>query len=202
MFKFAYDQKIDLPDGNPPAENVVFAVGLFRTADKYSYSELEVEALDMVALWVNAVIDALAAKQHGDAALQSLLRVMNAVYEYEEESTTTRSLVKLRFLRAFFDHVDTSPLGPASQYSELVNAAAAKVPEFGRDLYLGLVERRDDMSCPTGRAYLGIEPAVRCPTCGETWQLPSAHGFEGYCWECGMPHEDWHLHVIHPTLRL
>ncbi|KAH7081345.1 hypothetical protein BKA63DRAFT_599696 [Paraphoma chrysanthemicola] len=201
MFKLAYDQKIDLPNGNPPTENAVFAVALFKTADKYDYQELEVKTLNMLGEWINAVIDAFN-KQHGDAALQSLLRALNAVYVYEEETSNTRSMIKMCLMSVIFKHESTTPLGTPSLHSDLVNAAAAKIPEFGRDLYLGMVERRDSMSNDTACANLDIEAPVRCPTCNEIWSLYIAYldDIEGCCWECGVSREDWRPYVVKPCL--
>jgi hypothetical protein len=194
MLAFAYNNKIDLPDKEKKSmDNVLFAMNLHHVAMRYGFTILQNKSLASFDddLWNWPLIhlgeDKAVAKIFSD--------FVKKVYTLPADSkhSLAESLVELTKFEG-----PLQIFGYDGGASHLLVAASRQTPEFGRDLFLSMVDESSGLSMfrPDKRNIVCLDMTlqVKCPLCseiqyrGKTVEAGNKHN---RCMSCGEPVEDW-----------
>jgi hypothetical protein len=188
MFRFIYGHEIRFPTRDSSSANVVFSIGLAQVADKYDLDTFTIEAVGLFGTWVEKFIGGL---KEDDASAQDLREIITAVYNFAGDPTEVKTVVHA-LVDTIFNKPNTSLLGAPGILAKAIAESASQTPDFGRDLFLGLMQRRDLVGLNAGNSRLCFATMFKCPDCKITWtKVQDRMNKEGYCCKCGYWSGDW-----------
>lgn len=103
-----------------------------------------------------------------DASAQELRETITAVYEIAGDSIKVKAVVHA-LVDTIFTKPNTSSLGGSGILAKAITESASRVPEFGRDLFLGLMHQRDIAGLNAGDSRLCFATIFTCPNCKNIW---------------------------------
>ncbi|KAH6370936.1 hypothetical protein HBI34_106750 [Parastagonospora nodorum] len=178
--------------------NMIYCVELFRVADKYDLptlcSNIQISFRVQLHIWlcrthVESEDPALEEKN-----VEMFCDLVERVYTLPN-TKPSHPLVMLL--------LDSTTHTPAlkifqndGEAPSMLIKAAEDVSEFGRDIFLYLMEKtKSEVNTETGAksvTELGMLSQVRCPECGAILRLDSESFYSGgYCFSCSHYVEDW-----------
>ena len=197
MFKHMYGKELVDLANSTSTEDMLFAIELYRVADKYDCPSLETKAPDLFERLVEKFVRSLDT-QHGASGLDDLYNIASAVYDFEDSrGGAAKSPILKSFTSCIFGNKDTTPFNGSQKLLKLTEDLAAKIPEFGRDMFLELLQVRNKVAKLEGSMpVLTFAYKQTCPNCASTWSLDVFSGTDGngHCLCCGTFRPDWKHH--------
>jgi hypothetical protein len=143
MLEFAYSYRIDFPDREKfSIENALFVVELYHVATKYGFATLQEES---VSYFGDEIWEQMKGYSDEDTATADVfLQIVGKIYTLPQAHSahTMREclidLTKLEGPLQIFWNVDAG--------RQLLIDASKQVPEFGRDLFLSIMDETSDLS--------------------------------------------------------
>lgn len=185
MLQHIYGKEVRYSPEDISIEDVVFVIELYRVADKYDCISLAKEADITFAALLDNVLSKMVDQEHS-IAVGGLFNIVNTVYDFEEtQDESTKSPIREALMDAIVFNDFANPLGDSQKLAKVTTEVASRVADFGRDMYLGIMEQREAVIEQTETALLTISTSRRCPRCGTVWRLAIASSERGCCWNCG-----------------
>jgi hypothetical protein len=199
MLQFMYGIRIELPNKNHyPVANILRWIEIYRVAEIYGIPSLcamsNKEAHTQLWNWLDP---------YGPASPtpDEFCEIVAHIYKFLGADR------KHPLVRIILSMVDRRPmmnvLRNGAQTPVLLIQASQEIPEFGRDLFLDMLDKsRMTMKIETGKQViteLGTITRVECPRCDKVWSRPDSmitteDRHKGHCLLCGRFVEDWRKH--------
>ncbi|KAH6503223.1 hypothetical protein HBI55_026180 [Parastagonospora nodorum] len=173
-------------------EDVFFAIGLYRIADKCDCPSLETEAPDLLGRLVAKFFDQLHIQEEM-SGINDLYKIVSAVYDFEEtRSGSKRSPILRSLISCIFANNAAKPFEGSQVLSKAISKVAERIPEFGRDMYMGMLDVQNCFAKREGHMPLvSLVYKTKCSSCGSKRGLSISCGAKGHCWNCGVFKDDW-----------
>lgn len=194
MFAFMYNIDSETSAKGTLVEEAILSVKLLGVADKYQCAGLIEAAPSMFLLRLDKVLHEMgelwmwhmtegdeerAAAEPGEM----LTRVAEAVYDFQNNwARKDKSPITEHLLTTMFEYNEITPFDDHSSQEKALQIAAQEVAPFGRDLFLGMTERRgrDSSSHPkAGWRHCYLWPCLRCKK-----RHLSHHIHKRFCKDC------------------
>lgn len=172
-------------------EDIFFAIELYRVADKHDCPSLETDAPDLLGSIVGKFFDQLHTQQEA-SRLDDLYKIVNAVYDFEETRSGSKMSPTLQSpLSRIFSNDAAKPFEGSQMLSRTSSKVAEQIPEFGRDMYMGMLNVQMNIFKEEGQMpLLSLVSKTKCSSCGSKRSLSISCGATGHCWNYGEFKDD------------
>jgi hypothetical protein len=195
MLEYAYDKaSFEVEISRPSVDNALRCVELYWVADKYDFPELR-KMLSRafrknLYKWIHEFDDLPGYETISPAEFSEIVSSLYMLPNANPSHVMVRVLWKI--LKASYRHRVFHING---RQSALLRRASEEVAEFGRDLFLYVLDNSRAEVKPSGEHNLiGLSTStkVQCPHCDKVWDVDTSEASGSrHCMMCGQLVDDW-----------